>query len=291
MVLLPYLCHWCSREQVATLINDVITDAEEHLNRGELGRCEDIDTLSFIADIGELGIRHPYLKQFSRILSTMAVQLALEHRYTPNKLLKAVDGGDTSTKWAKVYECITFLRDVGLLEHGEGRYIYERYKPSSLLLDLTASIEVIDVERGLPPRVAGCITGYAWLRGINITINWLKEGAQGGPKGIAKLYPRSEDKELFIPKLFTAPTMYILGYLASGHNEFSEGELRKWLNPRGILGDDANFVINLLARIIQSNHRLVNPLYDGYAYHFKFNPSYIRMRERYRERRRERTAT
>lgn len=291
MVLLPYLCSWCSREQIVTLINDIITDAEEHLNQGELGRCEDIDTLSFIADIGELGIRHPYLNQFSRILSTMAVQLALEHRYTFDKLLKVVDGGNVPTKMIRVYECITFLRDVGLLEDGEGRYIYERYKPSSLLLDLTASVEVVDVEKGLPPRVAGCITGYAWLRGISATINWLKEGAKGGSKGIAKLYPRSEDGKLLIPKLFTAPTMYMLGYLASGYNEFSEDELRAWLNPRGISGNDANFIVNLLARVIPSNHRLINPFYDGHAYHFKFNISYIRMRERYRERRRGRSTT
>jgi hypothetical protein len=261
-------------------------DAEEHLNQGKLDRCEDIDVLSFSADICELGVRHPYLKQFSRILSTMAVQVALEHKYTPERLLKAVDGGNMSTKWARVYECIIFLRDVGLLEPGEGMHIYERYRPSRLLLALTASVEAVNVERELPPRVAGCITGYTWLRGINVTINWLKEGAQGGPKGIAKLYPRSEDKELLIPKLFTAPTMYLLGHLANGYDEFSEGDLRAWLSFRGISGDDANSIVNSLARIIPSNHRLVNPFYDGYSYHFKFNPSYIRMRERYRERRR-----
>jgi len=214
----------------------------------------------------------------------MAVQLALERKYTPSKLLKVVSGGNVKTKWARVCECIAFLRDVGLLEDGEGRHIYERYKPSSLLLGLTASVEVVDVERRLPPRVASCITGYAWLYGISATINWLKDGAKGWPKGIAKLYPRSRDGRPLTPKLFTAPTMYILGCLARGYNEFSENELRAWLNLRGISGNDTDFVVNLLARVIPSSHRLANPFYDGHVYHFKFNISYTRMRERYRER-------
>jgi hypothetical protein len=163
-------------------------------------------------------------------------------------------------------------------------YIYERYKPSRLLLDLTSSVEAVNVERELPPRVASCIAGYAWLRGINITIDWLRKGVQDEPKGIAKLYPRRED-ELLIPKLFTAPTMYILGHLANGHNEFSEDELRTWLSFREMQRNDVNFIVNLLARAVTaSNHRLVNPFYDGYTYRFKFNPSYTRMRERYRER-------
>lgn len=288
IMLLPYICHWCSGEKVIGLINDIVIDAKEYLNQGKLSNCEDIDVLSFVADIGELGARHPYLKQFSKMMSIIAVQVALEHKYTPDRLVKVANGENLSEKWARVRECIDFLIDVGLLEVGEGRYIYERYRPSHLLLSLTASVEVIDVEKELPPRIAACIAGYAWLHGISTTINWLKEGAQGEVKGIAKLYAKGRDGKLSIPKSFTAPIMYLLGHLASGHDEFSEIELRTWLSSREILGKDADLIINLLARVIPSSHRLVNLVYDGHIYHFKFNPLYVRMRERYRERRRER---
>jgi hypothetical protein len=266
------------------LINDVVMEAKECLSQGKLGKCEDIDALSFVADVGELGVRHPYLKQFSRMMSIIAVQVALEHKYTPDRLVKAANGESVSEKWARARECIAFLADVGLLELGGGKYIYERYRPSDLLLALTASVEAVDVERGLPPRAAACIAGYAWLRGVSATVNWLREGAQGEAKGIAKLYAKSKDGRLSIPKSFTAPTMYLLGHLAGGHSEFSEAELRTWLGLRGISGGDADFIVNLLARVVPSSHRLINLIYDGRAYHFKLNPSYIRMRERYRER-------
>jgi hypothetical protein len=286
ITLLPYICGWCSGEKVMALINDIITEARENLSQGKLGTCEDIDVLSFVADIGELGARHPYLKQFSKMMSIIAVQVALEHRYTPWRLIKVADGKSVSEKYARVCECIDFLVDVGLLELSEGKHIYERYKPSDLLLALTASVEAVDVEKELPPRMAACIAGYAWLQGINDTINWLKMGARDERKGIIKLYAKSEDGGLFIPKSFTAPVMYLLGHLANGYNEFSEAELRTWLNLRGISGGDADLIVNLFARVVPSSHRMVNIIYDGYVYHFKFNPSYIRMRERYVERRR-----
>jgi hypothetical protein len=282
----PYVCYWCSGERVVSLISNVVAEAKDHLSRGELSRCEDLDVLSFVADIGELGARHPYLKQFSKMMSIIAVQVALEHKYTPERLIKAAIGKNVTEKWTRVHECITFLVDVGLLELGEGRYVYERYKPSDLLLDLTASVEAADVEKELPPRMAACVAGYAWLSGINATINWLKEGARGEAKGIAKLYARSKEGKLLIPKLFTAPTMYLIGHLAGGHDEFSEDDLRTWLSFREISGSNADYIINLLARVIPSSHRLVNIIYKGDVYHFKFNPLYIRMRERYRERRR-----
>ena len=225
------------------------------------------------------------------MLGLIAVQVALERRYTPLRLMKVATGSSVPTKWARVCQCIEFLTDVGLLEPGEGMYIYEQFRPSDLLLALTASVEAVSkVEEELPPRIANCIAGYALLRGIGLTIDWLQEGTKGTSKGIIKLYPRSKEGRLRIPRLFMAPTMFLLGHLARGYNEFSEGDLREWLRFRAISGNNANWIINWLARVVpSSSHRLVDPVYDGYAYHFSFNPLYVRMRERYRERRRRRT--
>jgi len=283
---LPYICSWCSNEHVVTLISNIVSEAKELLRGGELDKCEDIDVLSFVADLGTFGANHSYFKQFSRIMSMMAVQIALQHKYTPERLLKVTDGSSPQERWERVLDCIKFLMDVELLEQGQGKYIYELYKPSDLFLTLTTSVEIADVEKELPPRTAACLAGYAWLRGIAITINWLKEGAKGDAKGIMRLYAKGKDGKLSVPKSFTAPIMYILGHLAGGHNEFSETEFRTWLNPRGILGKDADFLTNILARATQLNHRLVNFIYRGSTLHFKFNPLYLRMRERYRERRR-----
>jgi hypothetical protein len=286
ILLLPYICHWCSSENVVTLINDIILEAKERLSQGELDKCEDIDVLSFVADIGTFGAHHPYFKQFSRMMSIMAVQVALEHKYTPDKLVKAANGKGVQEKWERVLNCIAFLMDVGLLEKGQGRYMHERYRPSDLLLNLTASVELADVEKGLPPRTAACLAGYAWLYGIAITINWLKEGAkdEAEARGIMRLYAKGEDGKPSIPKSFTTPIMYIIGHLAKGYDEFSEAEFRAWLSPRGVSGKDADFLTNVLAKVAPLSHRLVNPIYAGGAYHFKFNPLYVRMRERYRER-------
>jgi len=284
ILLLPYICHWCSNEHTVTLINNIILEAKERLNQGELSKCEDIDVLSFVADIGTFGAHHPYFKQFSKMMSIMAVQVALEHKYTLDRLVRATDGKGIQERWERVFNCIDFLMDVGLLEKGHGHYMYERYRPSNLLLNLTASVEVTDVEKGLPPRTAACLAGYAWLHGIAITINWLKEGARGEARGIIRLYAKGEDRKPSIPKSFTAPIMHTLGHLAKGYDEFSEADFRAWLNPRGLTGKDADFLTNILAKVVPLSHRLVNPIYAGGTYHFKFNPLYIRMRERYRER-------
>jgi len=293
--LLPYLCFWCSsrksdevdRITIRSLIENITTEVEEHLKQGRLAVCEDIDALSFAADIGDLGTQHLYLKQFSSMIGLITVQVALEGRYTPSRLLK-VAAGSGPAKWFRVRECIRFLTDVGLLEQGEGKYIYERFRPTNLFLALTASVEAVSkVEEELPPRIARCVAGYALLRGIGISIDWLQRGAQGEPKGVIRLYPRDKHGRLWIPRLFTAPTMFLLGYLAHGHNEFSANEIRSWLHRRGIQREkDVAWIVNWLARTVPADHRLVDPSYDGYSYHFKFNRLYIRMRERYRERRR-----
>ncbi|MEM2741469.1 MAG: hypothetical protein QXD95_04910, partial [Nitrososphaeria archaeon] len=106
----------------------------------------------------------------------------------------------------------------------------------------------------------------------------------GEPTGIVKLYPKNLDGRIWIPKRFTATTMYLIGCLAHGYSEFSENELRAWLSNREITGNDASWIINWLNRTIPSAHRLVNPRFDGITYHFSFNINYIRMRERVRER-------
>lgn len=293
--LLPYLCYWCSPNEIKELgprelIEDMTVEAEGHLKQKRLTSCESIDVLSFIADIGELGSRHPYLKQFSSMLGLIAAQVALERRYTPERLLKVASGGNPMIKRARVRQCIEFLTDVGLLERGKGKYIYERFRPSDLLLDLATSVEAVSrVESELPPRLANCVAGYALLKGIGIAIDWLRGGAQGEPSGIIKLYPMGTNGKLWIPKSFTAPTMFLLGHLAHGHGELSENYLRAWLSSREISGKDANWIVNWLARTVpSSSHRLVDPLYNGRVYHFKFNPSYVRMRDRYRDRRRRR---
>jgi len=287
-----YLCFWCSpseegEEQLTPelLINDLILEAGEHLRNGNLIRCEDIDVLSLIADIGDLGGRHPHFKQFTSMIGLIAVQVVLEKSYTPRKLLKVAEGATLNEKWKRVCQCIFFLTDVSLLEHGEGRYIQDRFRPSNLLLELTSSIESVSkVEEELPPRIANCIAGYALLYGIKTSIEWLKKDGQGEPTGIIRLYPRNSHGKIWIPKRFTATTMYLMGHLAHGYDEFSENELRAWLSNREITGNDASWIINWLNRTIPSAHRLVNPRFDGIAYHFSFNLNYVRMRERFRER-------
>lgn len=299
MKLLPYLCHWCSssaertdRLTIREFIEELTVEAEEHLKQGKVTSCENIDALCLAADIGELAAHHPYLKQFSNMFGLITVQVALERKYTPEKLLKVVVGKDVSVRWSRARRCIEFLTDVGLLEPGEGSYIYERFRPSELLLNLAASVEAVSkVEKELPPRIANCVAGYALLKGINLTIDWLQGGAQGTPKGIIKLYPQSESGKPLVPKLFTAPTMFLLGHLTK-HDKFSENDVRAWLYSRAVRGRDVDLLVNWLARLMQSStHRLVDPLYDGNFYHFNFNPLYVRMRERYRERRRGRNVT
>lgn len=293
---LPYpLCAWCfsheeSGERLTPeeLIKHIVLETEEYLKSESLVRCEDIDELSFMADIGDLGARHPYLKQFTSMIGLIAVQIALEKKYTLKKLLEIAQGPTPERRWQRVYECITFLLDVGLLERGEGKHFQERFRPSNILLDLAPSIEAVSkVDKELPPRISNCIAGYALLRGIKASI----EGLKGSGKdliGILKLYPKSDDGGIWIPKRFTATTMFLVGHLAHGYNEFSENDIRVWLSSREITWGDATWIINWLNRTIPSAHRLVDPRFDGITYHFLVNQKYTRMRERYRERRRNR---
>lgn len=290
----PYpLCTWCSHsggleDKLSTkeMIEYVISEVEKHLRDGNLIQCENIDELSFIADIGDLGARHPYIKQFTSMIGIMAVQVALEKKYTPKRLLQVAQGLTPEGKWQRVYECLSFLADVGLLERGEGRYIYERFRPSKTLLDIAPSIEAVSrVDKEMPPRISNCIAGYALLRGIEISINQLRRNDKN-LMGILRLYPKSHGGKLWVPKRFTAPTMFVLGHIAHGYSEFSENDLRTWLSLRKISWEDATWIINWLNRAIPSVHRLVDPKFDGINYHFIINRNYVRMRERYRARRR-----
>jgi len=289
----PYLCYWCSPEKtyeftVKDFISDLVKEAEENLRQKMLIKCEEIDVLSLVADIGALAAHHTYLKQFSDMLGLITVQVALEHRYTPQKLIKVVSGTNKAEKWKRVRQCLYFLLDTGLLERGEGRYIYERLRPSDLLLSLADSIEVIELKETLPPRLANCIAGYALLKGINYSIEWLQRGAQNEPIGIIRLYPRKAGG-LMIPKLFTAPVMFLLSYLTR-NDEFSEEDLRRWLSAREIRGKLLDRCVNWLARVVPGSvHKLVSAQFDGYLYHFRFNPIYMRIRERLRERKRRRS--
>lgn len=296
--LMKYLCQWCCPRgtdikglTITEVIDQIEDEAKYHFERDGLMNCENIDVLSFCADFGELAAHHSYLKQFSRMIAMLTTQVARERVYTPSVLMQVAEGRSRQEKWSRVVQCIRFLVDVGLLKVGQGNYIYEVYSPSQTLLDLATTVEAVsNVERELPPRIADCISGYALLCGINISIKCLRESRvlyEDRIKGIMRLYPRDKHGNLLIPKKFTAPVMFLLGHLARGYDEFSDGDIRAWLNPRGISGNQANDIIAWLGRRTEaSTQRLVNPKYGGA--HFTFNSNYIRMRERFRERRRER---
>jgi hypothetical protein len=295
---IPYVCFWCAPNEVKTsmggerkyhayeLICDLIDDAERQLIENNLVNCESIPSLSLLADIGEFGSNHVYTKQFARMMATIILQVGHSKTYNINSLFKVAIGDSPQEKWDRIKSCLSFMADVGLLGiHSEADYIQERYHPSDLLINIAPTVEADSkIELGLPSRIADSVFGFAFLKGIKLTIDWLVAGAVGEAKGFIKIYPKiHRDEGIMIPISFTAPLLYLLGTLTN-HESFSQGDMRAFLKERNIFGKDADLIIGWLGRLITAHHRLVNLQHDPYDFRFIFNTEYIRLRDRYRER-------
>ncbi|MEM3504274.1 MAG: hypothetical protein QW134_08630 [Nitrososphaeria archaeon] len=288
---IPYICFWCAPYEVKKnfgggekyhtyeLVCDLINEAEANLKENNLVNCESIPPLSLLADIGEFGSAHPYTKPFTRMIATIILQVSRSRTYNILSLFRFATGDNLVEKLSRVNQCISFMCDVGLLEmHMNTNNVYS---PSGLLINIAPIVEADSkVELGHPSRVADCIFGYAFLKGIKLTVDWLVAGAMGEPKGFIKIYP---DKGRIIPISFTAPLSYLLGSLTV-RETFSQGEMRAWLADRKIYGKDADIIVGWLGRMVPAHHRLVDLQHDPYDYRFIFNSEYIRMRERFRER-------
>ena len=270
---------------------DFVTLRAERIFEEEgLRVVESTPELSLLADIGGVGCTHPFFNQYIKMLGIL-VAMVRERKSTKEIIKRMRDsapGSNPFERFRRMYQCLLLLEEVHLIERtGREGYIYEVYRPSPLLEELAASVEAESVDYGIPQRIAQCVSGYVFLRGISITIDWLDRGApdrdKGDVRGIMRLYPINRDGTVNVPRKFISPIMFLLGYLARGHEEFGEEDLRAWLTERGIKGRAVEEVISWLQRIGPDVHRLVNFQCDREGIHFTINATYLRIRDRWRE--------
>jgi len=294
---LPYICYWCAPAEVKgreegyfsyELLCDLVAEGETQLKNGMLVNCEEIPELSLMADFGELGSQHPYIKQFIKMIASITIETARNGIYNFSKLFKIAIGRTHLDKYYRIIDCLSFMSEVGFLENRpQEKYIWKRYSPAELLKMVAPAVEAdSNVNIDKPSRIASCISGFALLKGIKFAIDWLLDETRD-KEGLLKLYPKDRYGNLMIPKSFTAPTICLLGYIATREN-FSQSDIYAWLSSHEIAGKDAEPIIGWLARLIPANHRLVDMRRNSFDTYFNINQNYIRMRNRFRERRRKR---
>lgn len=290
-----YFCEICSPvkadsfHSIRNLVDFLTNEAKKQIYENGLVNVENIDVLSFLADIGELVHSHPYYKNFPRHLSNIIILLSGRRRdYIAKRYIfeisRMIPGYSTKkhipTK--RMYNIHKFLVETGVVKEKPISDDKITFVPTELTKSVFDSIQTISyVEKEIPRRVSASIVGYVYIEGMKLTIDWLYNGGEGEPKGIFRLYIIDSKGNINIPRTVNAPTVFMLQLLATDLTQFYSNEVMSWLQH--LRYRERAIFINWLSRVIPNTNRFVDPVMIGEGnYLFKINPNYIRMRDRYR---------
>lgn len=291
---IPYpLCSYCDRIDEDNMLWALLREAEEDFTKCNVIDCEGNLLFSFIADIGSLGIAHPFLARFKDVMAMMARQIAMKGKIVFRELIQPLGSGSLERRVFSLRDFMEMLADVGLIKFEERPLGGRRpiVESNSLLAKVSSTVE----QDSLLQRASTFAFGYAILRGIEVTINSVKKKGYldiNHREGIARLYPVTKNGKLMVLKEFTAPAIFLVNEWKRGRNEFSEHDLTRFLANRGITGRKFIRIRERLTSVLPGSvQKLVkHEIVPGSVpyYRFKYNPEYNRLRERLRERARQR---
>ena len=291
------LCPICNDDTLIKLLHNLVNEAEKRSRAVPFIACEADPLFSFLADLGMFATTHPFLKTVKEVMVALPREYIRikKKRFPFRELQKYLPQSRPSKRIKRLRQIIEFFFDVGFIKY---RATIDGYKVPFIDEDSILFKVFITTEHETKlQRASSMVFGYSLLKGIIISIEWirkekLKEEPTGERRGILRLYPERKDKKLMILKEVTAPIMFFLFVWANNIKEFSEFELKSFLAFRGISGEKANAIRNWLKSLIPgAHHKMIEKYREEYIgesmyTRFYFNPEYLRLRERFRERER-----
>lgn len=274
------LCSWCKDTRFESILRALIEDIDEQLQQATRIDVKKNPSFSLVADLGILGVRHPYLSSLTKMVARLIVEggrgvriLKLEKlRYgqkDPRPLLLLLDNFGL----AKYDEQ---ANEVGIPE-------------TSILLKVRYEIEM-DPKRN---PAAAFVLGYLTLKAMLQTLNIIKTRPIQYGEGITAFYSITRDEKgqtkVIMPKSYISTLSFIFGYWVRGFTEFSELDLRRFMIMRGITGKEFSEILASLSCAFATSHALYERISAEYLgklpiYRFKLNDEYFRIYERLRER-------
>ncbi|MEM3504273.1 MAG: hypothetical protein QXE05_05250 [Nitrososphaeria archaeon] len=274
------LCSWCGDPNLEESLKALIYEVEDRMQQMDRIDIKAEPVFSLIADMGLLGLRHKLLTSFTKALATLILESARTNRLS----LRKIQYGQRN-----VEQFILLLQDLNFVNYN--RNIREISIPDgSIFYKIRHEVEI-------EPRrnpAAAFILGYIVLKVLLRTIETIKGGEKiTFGEGITLLYSLTskDDKiKVMMPKGFTAALVFILGHLSRGFVDFSEIDLRKFMNERGVTGKEFETILATYTCAFASVHALferaeVQSFGRLTIYWFRLNSEYTRIYERIRERR------
>ncbi|MEM2292936.1 MAG: hypothetical protein QXO15_05810 [Nitrososphaerota archaeon] len=273
------LCNWCKDSRFESILRSLVENVDEQLQQTTRIDVKTNLTFSLIADLGLLGIRHPYLTSFSKILARL-----INEGGKGKRVLK-ID--DLRYGQKNPFPFLSLLNTFRLIKYNEQTNI--SIPDDSILLKIRHEIDV-DPKRN--PAAAFAL-GYLTLKAMLQTIDIAKTRMVDYGEGITALYSATRDRggqiKIMMPKSYVATLSFIFGYWARGFTEFSELDLHRFMVIRGITGKEFSEILANLSCAFATTHAFYERISAEYigrmpVYRFKLNEEYVRLYERLRER-------
>jgi hypothetical protein len=276
------LCAWCQDPRVEEVLRGLINDIDSQLQQTTRIDIKMNPTFSLVADLGILGIRHPLLASFSKIIARLIVE--------GGKGIRRFKVSDLHYGQKDVKPFIVMLHDFGLV-------IYDEVNSEVVIPDNSLLLKIkyeLEVEPRRNPAAAFAL-GYVTLKAILKTLEITKQRSVEYGEGVTCLYSVTKNRDgsvkIIMPKSFMATLSFVLGCWAKGITEFSELDIHKFMVSRGVTGKEFNEVLATLSCAFATAHGLYERASTEHLgriviYRFKLAGEYVRLYERIRMRQR-----
>jgi len=287
------LCYtWCRLPEFKRMIGAFVEIVDENVKSASYIDCDPKNNpvFSFVADLGTLGLEHPFLITFREVLGKLTSQVARQSRISAQQLSQVA-------RFRYFMRPLIFLDRLGIVKNildDQKIFVGVDIPSDSIIRKISATIETNPSETN-KLRCSRFLMGYIFLKAVYMTLDIIERqnGELNMGQGITMLYERG------ILKDFTAPIALIFGMWAIGSKAyfpiFSERKVRDFLDMRGISKRKIERIINRITGdqpgsencLLEKLEQIVNQ-YGDREYRFEFRVSYVRERERVYERARER---
>jgi len=274
------LCDWCKDPRIEEILKGLIDDVDSLLQQVSRIDVRTNPTFSLIADLGILGLRHPLLASFSKVIAIL------------------INEGGKGVRRFKVNALRYGQKDIKtfiMILHDFGLVIYDDEKGEITIPDQSLLLKIkheLEVEPRRNP-VAAFALGYVTLKSILKTLELAKQRRVEYGEGVTGLYSITKNEtgklKLIMPKSYMATLAFVLGCWAKGIIEFSELDIHRFMIDRGITGKGFSEVLATLSCAFATTHALYERVsverIGRYSSHrFKLNEEYVKLYERIRTR-------
>lgn len=284
-------CEWCEDQRIHEVLHSLLQHISEYLGSSEPSTPRADPPMAFVADIGALASKHPYLSWLRKALTLLLERGVVKRTASAERIW----GTNLLVRTKRVLPLLTRINLCGLNVDSDGRMEIEW--PTGSILKRANSWLQTEPSRN---DTAAFLLGYILLNAIDETIESLDSGQPlTFDVGVSRLYPIEYDENgqpegLRMPKGITSVISFVIGSWARGWTEFDEFTLHKFLEGRGVTGKEYDEAIGMLSQTVPGmSHSMME--YEIYSYggvpvkRFRYSQAVLNLRNYLRQRLEERT--